>query len=192
MLIIESAPINGNIAAADASANRTLLLQQLMQGNVPQQQPAASESSLRKRFITLQSGVQIQNQQYQQQQMQKTTKSFANVGHYDWYGRFHKAPKKVRPVSSLSFKDTHASGKSVVDRVLGVSTLQSGLDNNNNIIAEQQIPRRAASAGRMRPQTGGNMSSRVNHSTDVSKRLEEMYSANVIGKLDAVLNKTQK
>ena len=57
-----------NIPPLNQAGNKSFnnpkdVLQQLIQGSLPQQQPAAAESSLRKKFSTLQSGVQLQQQQ---------------------------------------------------------------------------------------------------------------------------------
>ena len=76
---------------------------------------------------------------------------------------------------------------SVVDRVVGVGA------KSNHVKEEPTELRRAVSAGRIRPQSG-NLGSKSSANltasqkpVDVNRRLEEMYSNNVIGQLDNIM-----
>mgnify|MGYP003385569805 CR=1 FL=1 len=177
------------------SANLQASLQALMQGTMPQQQQAgaASESSLRKKFSQLSSTAPQPSKttNYSKLQEQKAV-NFAKVGYYDHYGTFHKPHKKIRPVSSYVSINPPPNPQniSMVDRALGITNAQDDLDpqQRRNPGGAGALPKRAVSAGRVRPaSSGGPSGGKANANPVVSRRLEEMYSNSVIGKLDAVM-----
>lgn len=197
--LTSSRPASGTAGVGSSrpvSANLQASLQALMQGTMPQQQlaGAASESSLRKKFSQLATGgaVPAKTTNYSKKQEQNAA-SFAKVGYYDHYGTFHKAAKKIRPVSAYVSLNPppNPQNLSMVDRVLALNGAKDDSDPNQRPSSGSAAPKRAVSAGRVRPSSStGASGGKGNGNSDVSKRLEEMYSNSVIGKLDAVMKAT--
>lgn len=185
----------GNSNIRPVSANLQASLQSLMQGTMPQQQMAgaASESSLRKKFSQM-AGTSTQapkTTNYSQIQ-EKHAANFAKVGYYDHYGTFHKAAKKIRPVSGYVNVNPPPNPQniSMVDRALALNAAKDDSERTNALSASNSSmpPKRAVSAGRMRPHSStGIPSAKAIGNPNVSKRLDEMYSNSIIGKLDAVM-----
>lgn len=185
--------INNNVIVNNNTQTQNVqLLQQLLQGTMPQQQPAVSESSLRKKFSNIPSG-KIMNTMNFTKQQQKIANEFAKVGYYDHYGTFHKAPKKIRPVSSTSYIRTsqNPNNLSIVDRIIAMNAKDDADTKQKQAIQETttiNTNRRAYSAGKIRPQSSnGNQNNKLNNTTLMSKKLDEMYTNNIITKLDTLI-----
>lgn len=169
------------------------LLQQLLQGTMPQQQPAVSDSSLRRKFSNIPNGKISENTISYAKHQQKIANNFAKVGYYDHYGTFHKASKKIRPVSGvINIKPpTNPNNLSIVDRIIEINTkddTDTKQKHKLQDITTSNIPKRSYSAGKIRPQSNlGTSNIKINNATVMAKKLEDMYNSNIIGTLDTII-----